>query len=97
MSEKQSALEPGAVLTYEVDDNQTLSEGVVAAVAAVSNTDPAEMDPLAEAIDPDALDALFADHYDGTPRSTGTAQFSFFDHELVVSGDGHVSVVEAPR
>lgn len=97
MSEKQSALDPGTVLTYEVADDQSLSEGVVAAVAAVSNTDPATMDPLAEAIDPDALDALFADQYDGTARSGGRTRFSFFGHELVVTGDGLVSVVDAPR
>lgn len=97
MSEKQSTLERETALTYEVDGDQTLSEGVVAAVAAVSDADPAAMDPLAEAIDPDALNDLFADQLDGTPRPPGTARFSFSDHELAVSGDGHISILDAPR
>lgn len=95
MSEKQSTIEPGPVLTYEVNDDEDLSEGVVSAVAAVSDTDPAAMDPLAKSIDPDALDALFADRYDGTPRGTGMAKFAFLDYELVVSGEGLVTVLNS--
>jgi hypothetical protein len=95
MSEKQSTIEPGPVLTYEVNDDEELSEGVVSAVAAVSNTDPAVMEPLARSIDPDALNALFADQYDGTPRESGTARFAFLGYELVVTGDGLVTVLDS--
>lgn len=97
MSEKQLALSHRTVSTYEVDDNQTLSEGVVVAVTDLLDTDPAALDPLAESIDPDALNGLFADQFDGTPRSTGTIRFSFSDHEIVVSGDGQISILDAPR
>lgn len=97
MSEKQSAFSSRTVSTYEVDDDQSLSEGVVAAVAAASDTDPAAMDPLAGFIDPDALNALFADHYDGTPRAAGIVRFSFFDHEVVVDSNGYISIQDTPR
>lgn len=95
MSEKQSTVEPGPVLTYEVNDDEDPSEAVVSAVAAVSDADPAAMEPLAESIDPDALDALFADRYDGTPRANGAARFAFLGYELVVSGDGLVTVLDS--
>lgn len=95
MSEKQSAVEPGPVLTYEVTEDEDLSEGVVSAVAAVSNTDPAAMEPLARAIDPDALDSLFADRHDGTPRANGVTKFAFLGYQLVVSSDGLVTVLES--
>ncbi|WP_137284939.1 HalOD1 output domain-containing protein [Halorussus salinisoli] len=95
MSEKQSSVNRGTVLTYEVDGSERLSEGVVAAVSTVSDTDPAEMDPLAETIDPDALNSLFAAQHDGTPRAVGNARFSFFDYDIVVSSDGRISVLDS--
>ncbi|MFC7082537.1 HalOD1 output domain-containing protein [Halorussus caseinilyticus] len=67
----------------------------MAAVAAVSGIDPAEMDPLAEVIDPDALDALFDARHDGTPRADGTTRFSFFDYGVVVTGSGRISILDA--
>lgn len=97
MSEKQPTFRRETVQTYEVDDDQTLSEGVVAAVAAVSDTDPAAMDPLAEFVDPDALNGLFADQYDGTSRSIGSVRFPFFGHEVVVGSEGYISVLDGPR
>ena len=95
MSEKQSAVEPGPVLTYEVNDDEPPSEAVVAAIAAVSDADSAAMEPLAQSIDPDALDALFAEQYDGTPRGTGVAKFAFLGYELVVSSEGLVTVLDS--
>jgi len=80
------------VLTREVGADERVSEAVVAAVTAASNVDPAEMKPLAESVDPDALDALFGDRYDGSPRAGGTARFVFFGYEVVVTDASVVSV-----
>lgn len=86
----------GTVLTHEIGHAERVSEAVVAAVATASSTDPAKMAPLADAVDPDALDALFADRYDGTPRADGTTRFPFSGYEVIVTS-GLVSVHEAPR
>jgi len=80
------------VLTREVGGDERVSEAVVAAVTAASNVDPREMAPLAESVDPDALDALFDDRYDGTPRSGGSTRFVFFGYEVVVTDASTVSV-----
>ncbi|UPW00975.1 hypothetical protein M0R88_02475 [Halorussus gelatinilyticus] len=93
MSEKQQPPRSKSLLTHELEADQTPSEGVVAAVSAASESDPADIEPLAEAIDPDAVDALFADHYDGTPRGTGYVQFAYAGYDVVVSGDGLVSLL----
>jgi hypothetical protein len=93
MSEEPPATDYGTALTYEVTSDETPSDAVVAAVAVASDTEPASMDPLAEFIDPDALDALFADQYDGTTRTGGQVRFPFFGHEVLVTGAGHVTVV----
>ena len=86
----------GTVLTYEIGHGERVSEAVVAAAATASNADPAKMAPLADAVDPDALDALFADRYDGTPRADGSTRFPFSGYEVIVTS-GLVSVHETPR
>ena len=95
MSEKQSTTCRETVLTYELNRHERLSEGVVAAVTAAADADPTEIDPLAETIDPDALDALFAAHLDGTPRDAGRTEFSFCGYGVVVNSTGLVSVFDA--
>lgn len=47
---------------HELDDDEPehVSEQVVSVVSAVDDTDPMDLPPLAESIDPDALDRLFA-------------------------------------
>jgi hypothetical protein len=95
MSEEQSGRRERTVLEYEVNGDERLSDGVVAAVAEAADADPAAIAPLAEAIDSDALDALFADRYDGTARTTGHVQFLFWGYEVVVTDDGRVSVLNA--
>lgn len=69
-------------------DRQTESVGmaVVSTVAAVSNTDPKEMEPLHHVIDTDALDAVFH------PGSHGRATFSYSGYEVTVRSDGEITV-----
>lgn len=86
----------GTVLTYEIGDDERASEAVVAAVTTASNANPAKINPLADAVDPDALDALFADRYDGTPRADGSTRFPFSGYEVLVTS-GLVTVRETPR
>ncbi|WP_135830272.1 HalOD1 output domain-containing protein [Halorussus halobius] len=95
MSENHPRLRRETALTYEVPDDQTLSEGVVAAVADASEADPTRLAPLARTVDPEALDALFGDRYDGTARADGVVRFSFCGYEVVACGDGWVSVLGA--
>lgn len=78
------------VTTFRPDER--VSETVIAAVAAVTDADPLEMDPLYEAIDPDALDRLFR-------PSAGSAsphlEFSFAGCRVEVRGEGTVTVTPA--
>lgn len=96
MSEKQPpiSVHSSPIVTHELDSDQTPSEGVVAAVSSASNTAPAEMEPLATIIDPDAVDALFADRYDGTSRGVGLVQFTYGGYDVHVNSGGQVSVLE---
>lgn len=64
---------------------------VVQAVAAVSDQDPLEMDPLYDAIDTDALNALCATG-DGE-RSGVTISFPYNGYQVSVTSNERLSVV----
>ena len=74
-----------------VTDVDELHTQVVTAVAALEGTDPLELPPLFDAIDPDALEALFAPTTSGL--RFGTVEFPYagwtisveFDDEAVVT------------
>ncbi|WP_276276619.1 HalOD1 output domain-containing protein [Haloarcula regularis] len=86
---------------YEVSEGQALSDGVVRAVAAVTGLRPAVpmdgevemdsiMDPLATAVDPDALDTLFDPTDDET---TASITFRYQSHTVTVDNTGTVRVI----
>jgi hypothetical protein len=68
------------------------STAVVQAVARSRDCSPTELDSLEDAVDTDALNALFAPRYDGTSRGTGSVSFSYADRHVVVFSDGRVVV-----
>lgn len=64
---------------------QTVSGAVVAAVADLTETDPIHLEPLYRAVDPDALDALFAST---RPRGDRSPHVSFTYCECDVEIEG---------
>ena len=70
-----------------VEEREAVTEAVVAAVADAEGVSPLELDPLASAIDPDALNALYRDGRRGV-----AIEFAYQGYEVDVSGDGRVSV-----
>lgn len=68
---------------------------VVETVADAEGVDPSALDPLYTAIDPDVLD-LFVHpvRRDGGPDTTGEIRFEYHGHEVRVTAEGQVSVVD---
>lgn len=67
------------------------SEAVVEAVAEAEGVSPLALErPLYEVVDPDALDALFADS-DGT---VADLRFTYHGYTIEIAGDGGISLVE---
>ncbi|WP_266075442.1 HalOD1 output domain-containing protein [Haladaptatus caseinilyticus] len=76
-------------------DDEKLSTAVVMALAEVAGDDPAEMGmPLYDAIDPDALDTLFSDKHDGTPRMGGKVVFDILNYQVTVHSYGQIVISE---
>ena len=67
-------------------DTETVAERTVRAVATTTKTDPVELPPLYEAIEPDAL----GDVVDGMTR--GEVVFSYADCQVTVTGEKSITV-----
>ncbi|WP_440005359.1 HalOD1 output domain-containing protein [Halomicrococcus sp. SG-WS-1] len=77
------------------DDSRSISETVIDAVAAIQNLDPTEARiPLDEVVDPDALDAIFADSFDGQTRDGGRVVFSVAGLDVFVHANRHIFIRE---
>lgn len=76
---------------------KTPSRAVIEAVAEAEGIAPTELnppdyEPLHTAVDPEALDALFADRASGAPRSDGTVSFRYCGYRVTVDADCDVSL-----
>ncbi|WP_327051363.1 HalOD1 output domain-containing protein [Halomicrococcus gelatinilyticus] len=74
-------------------DDEPLSTAVVVAIADAAGVDPADIGtPLYDIMDPDALDNLFSDKIDGSPRIGGQVVFTVLDYEVTVYSYGQIVV-----
>jgi hypothetical protein len=72
------------------------SQSVVERIAEAENTDPVNLDtPLYDAIDPDALDALFSP-VDEARSLPGQVTFSYYGYTVTVDSSGDVALAEDP-
>lgn len=69
-----------------VVEQQSVTEQVVAAVAHEKDVTELALEPLYNAIDPDALESLFQ------PGAVGRVRFSYAGCDVVVRTDGTVDV-----
>lgn len=75
------------------EDGTDLSVLIVSAVASIRGVDPMDIHPpLNEAIDPDALDRLFANRPTGGRRDGGYLVFYIGGCRVTVYGDGEVVI-----
>ncbi|USZ68029.1 hypothetical protein NGM10_15010 [Halorussus salilacus] len=79
-------------LRHDWTCDEPMSTVVVVALASVSETDPLELDPLRDVLDPDALDELFSPTRRDADRDSGRVEFSLSDHRVVVDATGHVEI-----
>lgn len=85
---------------HDEDSPAKLTTTVVHALAEVVGEDATAMrERVYERIDPEALDLLFRDTTDGTPRVGGYLGFRVYDHQVTVyaSGDIGIEPPVAPR
>ena len=74
---------------HQTDRQVSPSKRVVDEVAEQKDVDPITLPPLHRAIDPDALDALFAPTPQ-TDRMEGAVSFEYSGYEVTVHSHGYV-------
>ncbi|WP_247731292.1 HalOD1 output domain-containing protein [Halovivax limisalsi] len=79
---------PSGRTEYRRSTDEPVSVAVATALARFEGTSPTGTGAsLYEHVDPDALDALFADRADGTSRRPGTVRFTTASATVVVEPD----------
>lgn len=82
--------------TIRSNTRGSLTSRIVEKVAESEGVDPTELQPpLYVVIEPDALNAVFADAESDAPRKAGRVEFTYCGYQVVVRSDGQVSVTEA--
>lgn len=71
---------------HQVESEQSMSAAIVQRVAAFTDRAATSLPPLFNTVDPDALDALFTD------RFNGTLTFEYAGCQVRVAGDSSVTV-----
>ncbi|QLG47675.1 HalOD1 output domain-containing protein [Natrinema halophilum] len=66
---------------------------IVEQIAALEDVDPTELQPpLHDVIDPEAVNDLFSPTKRNGTRESGRVRFDYLGYDVVVRGDGRVSV-----
>lgn len=78
--------------TTNTDDTVPVSQRVVEEVAAVTGTDPLEIEPLYTRVDPDCLESIFDDTSIPERRSQGHLTFPLDGCRVVIHADGEIEV-----
>lgn len=71
------------------------SEAVITTIAALTDTEPTELAPLARIIDPDALDALVERGATNDDRGVQELWFTYAGFDVGLRSDGELSVQRA--
>ena len=79
-------------VTWDRDSENTPVFAIISAVAAASGTDPLDLPPLYEVIDPDALNLVLTSRQD---TAVDRLDFQYAGYEVVVLGSGEVHVSPA--
>lgn len=87
---------PVVSIRYETEGYQTPSMAIVEAVAEAEGIDPAELPPMYEIVDSDAVDRLFTS-YDEAEESEAVLSFTHDHWNIFVRGDGEIRVCDATQ
>lgn len=79
--------------TMSDDSSPPPSQRVITEIAAATDTDPLDLGPLYDVLDPDALDQLFRRRPSGESRPAGQIIFTMAGCEVRVSSSGDVEAI----
>lgn len=81
---------------FDPHSDQSPAGIIIEAVATAAGEDPTDLPPLYESIDPDVIDALFA-QYNGSAGENTFLNFRVDTWNVFVRADGRVRVLDATQ
>lgn len=81
-------------IQYNGEDDLPPAQAVVKAIAGVTNTDPSDLPPIYDHVDPDALDAMFTEDNRPTNSTRRILSFTIGDWNVFVRDDGRIRVCD---
>jgi len=84
-------------IEHRIGEEELTSDSVVRAVSAVQGLNPSSNEPLAGVVETDALDAVFSDRRDGTPRTGGHLSFIYGGCRVTVDNGEYLTVEAVER
>ncbi|WP_338739199.1 HalOD1 output domain-containing protein [Haloplanus salilacus] len=79
-------------MEYDIASDESVSTAVVRAVSAARGREQCTLPPLSDVLDPDALNALFADRADGTGRAGGHLDFVYAACRVTVDNGEYLTL-----
>ena len=79
-------------MEYELAPDESVSTAVVRAVSAVDGRETCFLRPLADVVDPTALDTLFDPQNDGTPRTGGRLSVVFNNCHITIDNGEYLTL-----
>ena len=79
-------------MEYEIGPNESASTAVVRAVSPLDGRESDSLRPLADVLDPDALDALFESRSSGQPRTGGCLSFVYSGCRISIYNGEYLSL-----
>ena len=79
-------------MEYELGPDERVSTAVVRAVSAVEGRERRSLRPLADVVDPTALDALFSPQHDDAPRTGGRLSFVYSDCHITIDNGEYLTL-----
>lgn len=76
----------------EIGENESMSTAVLRAVSAVTGRKPGSLQPLADVINPDALDALFEPWSDDVPRTGRRLSFNYSSCRVTIDNGEFLAI-----
>jgi hypothetical protein len=79
-------------MEYDIGSNESVTSAVIRAVSAVEGRKPCSLQPLADVLDPDALDELFASRPGGRSRSGGRISFIYSNCRVTIDNGEYLTL-----
>ncbi len=76
---------------YDGTVREPVSTALIEALSAIQGVDPLELDTLASAVEPDALNALLS-YWDTETPHDGTVSFTYARHDVTVHSSGELVI-----